>query len=307
MKKPYVCVIGGSNVDITCTTFTKIKTKDSNPGVTSLSCGGVSRNIAENLARLGLNVVLITVLGTDFNAHMIEQNALSVGIDLSHSLVVDEPSSCYVSVNDVDNDMFVGVASMGILDKLTPEFLAKNLDVINGAQCVVTDTNIPNCLDFLIDNVNVPIFLDTVSAKKTVIANDIIKNLHCIKPNEYEAEILSGIEVKDEKSALAACKVIAQRNIDTIFVSCGEKGSYCYNNGNFTHVPFYKTDVKNTTGAGDSFMSGIVYGFAKGMSAESSAAFAAACATITVSSIDTVCKELSAEKAFEIVNKNGVK
>ena len=54
-------------------------------------------------------------------------------------------------------------------------------------------------------------------------------------------------------------------------------------------------------------MSGIVYGFAKGMSAELSAAFAAACATITVSSIDTVCKELSAEKAFEIVNKNGVK
>lgn len=90
-----------------------------------MSCGGVSRNIAENLARLGLNVELITVLGTDFNAHMIEQNALSVGIDISHSLVVDEPSSCYVSVNDVDNDMFVGVASMSILDKLTPEFLAK--------------------------------------------------------------------------------------------------------------------------------------------------------------------------------------
>lgn len=90
-----------------------------------MSCGGVSRNIAENLARLGLNVELITVLGTDFNAHMIEQNALSVGIDISHSLVVDEPSSCYVSVNDVDNDMFVGVASMRILDKLTPEFLAK--------------------------------------------------------------------------------------------------------------------------------------------------------------------------------------
>lgn len=91
-----------------------------------MSCGGVSRNIAENLARLGLNVELITVLGTDFNAHMIEQNALSVGIDISHSLVVDEPSSCYVSVNDVDNDMFVGVASMRILDKLTPEFWQKS-------------------------------------------------------------------------------------------------------------------------------------------------------------------------------------
>lgn len=94
-----------------------------------------------------MNVELITVLGTDFNAHMIEQNALSVGIDISHSLVVDEPSSCYVSVNDVDNDMFVGVASMRILEN-SPLSFGKNLDIINGAACVVTDTNIPNCLDF---------------------------------------------------------------------------------------------------------------------------------------------------------------
>lgn len=304
MKKPYVCVIGGSNVDITCTAFTKIKTKDSNPGVTTLSCGGVSRNIAENLARLGVSVKLITVLGTDFNAHMIEQNALSVGVDISHSLVVDEPSSCYVSVNDVDNDMFVGVASMSILDKLTPQFLKSNLDIINGAECVVTDTNIPNCLDFLIENVTVPIFLDTVSAKKTAIAKDKIKNIHCIKPNEYEAEILSGIKVTNEQSAKKACRAIAARNIDTIYLSCGENGSYCYENGVFVHIPFFKTNVVNTTGAGDSFMSGVVYGFVNKMDMKQSAAFAAACSSITVSSIDTVCKDISAQKAFDIIEKN---
>ena len=235
---------------------------------------------------------------------MIEQNALSVGIDISHSLVVDEPSSCYVSVNDVDNDMFVGVASMRILDKLTPEFLAKNLDIINGAACVATDTNIPNCLDFLITNVTVPVFLDTVSAKKTAIANDKIKNIRCIKPNEYEAEILSGVKVSDEQSALDACQKIAQRGIDTIYLSCGEDGSYCYQNGKFTHVPFFKTNVVNTTGAGDSFMAGVVYGFMKGMSVEKSAEFAAACSSVTVSSIDTVCKDISAQKVFDIINKN---
>lgn len=304
MKKPYVCVIGGSNVDITCTSFTKIKTKDSNPGIATLSCGGVSRNIAENLARLGVSVVLITVLGNDSNAHMIEQNAKSVGIDISQSLVANEPSSCYVSINDVDNDMFVGVSSMNILDKLTPEFLSTKLDVINGAECVVTDTNIPKCLDFLIENVKVPIFLDTVSAKKTKIANDKIKNAYCIKPNEYEAEILSGIKVSDEQSALNACKKIAERNIKTIFISCGEAGSYCYQNGVFNRVPFYKTDVVNTTGAGDSFMAGVVYGYMKGMGVKKSAQFAAACSSITVSSMDTVCKDLTVQKAVDIVDKN---
>lgn len=87
-----------------------------------------------------------------------------------------------------------------------PRVFGKNLDIINDAACVVTDTNIPNCLDFLIANVTVPVFLDTVSAKKTAIANDKIKNIRCIKPNEYEAEILSGVKVSDEQSALDACQ-----------------------------------------------------------------------------------------------------
>lgn len=304
MKKPYVCVIGGSNVDITCTSFTKIKTKDSNPGIATLSCGGVARNIAENLARLGVEVVLITVLGNDSNAHMIEQNAKSVGIDLTHSLVADEPSSCYVSVNDVDNDMFVGVSSMNVLDKLTPEFLSTKLDVINGAKCVVADTNIPGCLDYLINNAKVQIFLDTVSAKKTKIAADKIKNVYCIKPNMYEAEILSGVAISDEKSVLEACKIIAKRNISEIFVSCAEKGSYCYKDGKFARVPFFKTEVVNTTGAGDSFMAGIVYGFVNGESLERSARFAAACSALTVAAADTVCKNISAQKAFDIADKN---
>ena len=128
--------------------------------------------------------------------------------------------------------------------------------------------------------------------------------MYCIKPNEYEAEILSGIKVSNEQSALNACKKITERNIKTVFISCGEAGSYCYQNGVFNRVPFFKTDVVNTTGAGDSFMAGVVYGYIKGMGIKKSAQFAAACSSITVASMDTVCKDLTVQKAVDIVNKN---
>ena len=47
----YICVVGGANVDIFLSPYKKLKLRDSNPGQLRISCGGVGRNIAENLAR----------------------------------------------------------------------------------------------------------------------------------------------------------------------------------------------------------------------------------------------------------------
>ncbi len=303
MNKPYVCIIGGANADITCETYAAIKTKDSNPGRVTVACGGVARNVAENLARLGVNVVLITVLGTDAHADMIRRNAEEVGIDASHSLVREGESSCYVSVNDVDKDMFVGVAAMDVLAELTPEYLATKEDVINGAACVVTDTNIPQCLEYITTHAAPPVFLDPVSAKKTVIADGLLRNLYCIKPNRYEAEILSGVEIKDEESAYLAAKKISERNIKVVYISCGEDGVYCYKDGEFRHVKGLPADIVNTTGAGDSFMAGAVYGYLNGRDYAESATIGSVCSAITIADRSTVSKNVSAE-AVEKIMKN---
>ena len=78
----YICVVGGANVDIFLSPYKKLKLRDSNPGQLRISCGGVGRNIAENLARLGNDVKLLTVLGNDGNAELIKSNAKQCGIDL---------------------------------------------------------------------------------------------------------------------------------------------------------------------------------------------------------------------------------
>ena len=60
---PYAVVIGAANMDIQGYPGTPLVQKDSNPGQVKISCGGVGRNIAENMARLGLDVKLLTLLG----------------------------------------------------------------------------------------------------------------------------------------------------------------------------------------------------------------------------------------------------
>ena len=55
--------IGAANVDIMGESAARLVMEDSNPGTLSVSVGGVTRNVCENTARLGLPTRLITTVG----------------------------------------------------------------------------------------------------------------------------------------------------------------------------------------------------------------------------------------------------
>ena len=73
-KEPFFCVIGGANIDLHGISSKKIKAHDSNPGTLQTSPGGVARNIADNITRLGLPCRLITAIGNDLNGDLLLQN-----------------------------------------------------------------------------------------------------------------------------------------------------------------------------------------------------------------------------------------
>ena len=59
--------------------------RDSNPGAVRMSLGGVGRNIAHNMALLGVDVRMVTVFGDDINAQKIAASCGELGIDISQS------------------------------------------------------------------------------------------------------------------------------------------------------------------------------------------------------------------------------
>ena len=117
-----VYVIGGVNMDISGTPAETLRPGDSNPGRVSLSPGGVGRNIAENLSRLGRRVSLITILGNDPYADVIREHCRNVGIDLSMSFT--DPlgrTSTYLCLNEQNGDLHAAIADMAICEQLTPD------------------------------------------------------------------------------------------------------------------------------------------------------------------------------------------
>jgi pseudouridine kinase len=84
-----VLVIGAAGLDVIAHLSGGFKPGTSNPAKVRTSYGGVARNVAENLARLGQDVVLLTVTGVDQNGAQILAYTEKTGVDISNSIRTD--------------------------------------------------------------------------------------------------------------------------------------------------------------------------------------------------------------------------
>ncbi len=293
----YIAVAGGVNVDIGAQSFQKLKAKDSNPGRVHTSIGGVGRNIAHNLRLLGAEVELFTALGGDGYARSMRESCKWLGVSLTHSLrVEDAMTSTYVYISDERGDMALAVADMAICEKLTPEYFASHLDVLNGAALVAADTNLPEAsLRFLAENLSVPLFIDPVSVSKAEKLVPFLSRIHTLKPNGAEAELLSGVPVVDRNSARRAARKLIDLGVKQVFVSLGKEGFLAAAEDETVWEPAPEAAVVNTTGAGDALMAAIAWSWLRGENLSRTAAIGAAAAAITIECEETINPALSGQ------------
>jgi pseudouridine kinase len=91
----------------------------SNPGSVVSSPGGVARNIAENLSRLGHRPTLVSVIGDDTVGTSLVTGVRAAGVDARGVRTVpSEPTAEYLAILDPDGELVLGVAVMAVLDAL---------------------------------------------------------------------------------------------------------------------------------------------------------------------------------------------
>ena len=294
---PYAVVCGGVNIDIGAHSFAPLRAKDSNPGKVELSLGGVGRNIAHNMRLLGVPTYLLTAVGGDSRASQVEQSCRDLGIDLSHALhVPDGRTSTYVFVGDSDGDMAIAVSDMEICKKLTPDYFASQLDLLNGAAAVVVDANLPReSIAYLTEHCTVPVFIDPVSTVKAEKLHGLLGRVHTLKPNRIEAELLSGVKITDDASLHKAAEALLAQGLQRVFISLGGDGVLAAQKDEMQLVPICKAEMRNATGAGDAMMAALVWSFLSGQSLTESAASGTAAAAIAVESEETINPNMSAE------------
>ncbi|MCI9332236.1 MAG: winged helix-turn-helix transcriptional regulator [Oscillibacter sp.] len=298
---PYVTVVGGVNVDIGGRPSAALVARDSNPGAVSSSLGGVGRNIAHNMALLGLDVRLLTAFGDDLNAQKVAASCGELGIDISQSPVIPGGrTSTYLFINDEEGDMALAVSDMEIYQHLTPQALAQRHKLLDGSQVVVLDTNIPEeSIAWLAENCTAPLFADPVSTAKAVKLKPVLGKLHTLKPNRLEAELLSGVPITDGESLNRAADALLETGLHRVFISLGAGGVFAADRGGRVQLPCLPAELVNATGCGDAFMAAIAWAYLQGTDLEETARAGLAASSIAMESRETIHPAMSEETLRE--------
>ncbi|MGL4763316.1 MAG: carbohydrate kinase family protein [Sarcina sp.] len=301
-KEPYILVFGASIVDIFGFSKSKYRPYNSTPGEVKMSFGGVCRNIAENMARVDANVKFISILGDDANGKAMIRHGQEFGYDMSDSLVLEGMTTpTYLAILDEYGEMVSAVVDVKSIDRMSPEFIETKREIIENAEYVVLDSDNPVIMEYLLTNFNTKFILDPVSAEKAKSVKHLIKYFHTIKPNRHEAEILAGFPIIDDEDLIRASNYFRELGVEKVFISLDAEGIF-YNDGKECgKICAGKVEVVNVTGAGDSFVSGMGYGYLNALSMEDTVKFAIAMSVLTIAHEQTIHPDMCLEKVNEIV------
>ena len=295
---PYVVVIGGMNMDIHGAPVSKLRLRDSNPGRVRTSPGGVARNIAENLARLGTDCRLISVVGNDQYGELLLKHGRAAGVDMQHVVQLDTAhTSTYMSVLDETGDMHVAISDMTIIDQLGPERLRAHEQFLKRAALIAIDTNLnDDALAWLTSNsADQTLFVDTVSTTKAVKIKPYLSAVHTLKPSLIEAEVIASISARTDKQLPKLADWFHTQGVERLFITLGERGVfYSTADAQGTQVqPKSQWDVSNAGGAGDAFLAGLAYAWLNQWEIKKTVGFAMAAADVTLSHEQTNSPDLS--------------
>ncbi len=275
-------------MDVSVSSKTPLLPQDSTPGEIHCNPGGVARNVAENLARLSVNVSLISVVGHDLFGERLAGATAQAGVKLDALHVLSgQRTASYMALHGPTGELSVAVNDMGILEALSPELLQSHEEMLRSAHCIVLDCNLgASSLAWLLENDSLPdIFADAVSVAKCTRLVPQLARIHTLKVNRLEAQALTGQVVSSVEKGLHASRQLHDMGVRNVVLSLGKEGAcWCDASGNAGYQTVSAVEVINTNGAGDAMMAGLVHAHLAGEPLDQAVAWACACAQITLGS-----------------------
>jgi pseudouridine kinase len=260
MTSPVIC-IGAALVDELFHATTEMVMHTTNEVTEVRNAGGVSRNIAHQLALLGVPVELISVFGNDADGNWLRQVCIAAGIGVGASVDTNMPTGKYTAIIENDGSLFTALLNNSALHLITPEYLQTRDGLLGSAAYILADANISvRTINWLIGFTNkhsIRLIIEPVSvppAKR--IASAIFGGLYMITPNEDELPVLCSDNARTTDDQI---KELLGRGIQNIWLHKGKEGSALYKKKETLQLPAPLVEVVDCTGAGDAAVSGFLF------------------------------------------------
>lgn len=301
-----VIVIGAAGRDIIGRLKTDLRMDTSNPAKIRTSFGGVARNVAENLARLGQPVTFLSVIGDDDRGDRLLNQARLAGINVDHVLRTGEhPTGTYVGIISANGQFHCAMDDMRAMTCLSKDYIRQNANLFKEASMLFVDMNIPRdtlrTIFSLARRANLPICADPTSAALTYRLKPYLINLLLMTPNANEAAICCDETEKivNRRQALKAAKFLVGKGVKIVVITLGEQG-LCYATSETSgFIPAIKTEVLDPTGAGDALTAAVIFGLVNEIPIDDAVRLGVSAASLTLRHTGTVVPDLSLEKLYD--------
>jgi pseudouridine kinase len=297
-------VIGAASIDVKGRAHKTLQLGTSTPGEITVSFGGVGRNVAENLARLGQPTILLSAVGRDpFGAQILKRTA-SAGVDVSRVIISPQcHSAAYVAILDEVGSKTFAVDEMETIGLVTPAYLQTHRALFKDAAMLVIDANLsPSALTSAINAAKhhgVPVAADPASTTLAPRLKKHLPELALVRPNLAEAAILCGHPIHGRAEAMQAAKELVSQGVGTAVIALAEEGLCYATSAGSGYISAIRTKVVDYTGAGDALTATIVYGLINQFPIDEAMRLGVSAATLTLQCADTVCPDLSLERLYD--------
>lgn len=301
-----VLVVGAVGLDMIGLLDEPPQSGSSNPAKIRVSYGGVGRNVAENLARLGQPVRLVSAVGRDQQGQQLLAYTASCGVQVDTCLLSENyPTGSYLVVLDDQGQRYLALEDMRVLSELTPAFIRRAREHVVNAPLIFMDANLPvqsiRTLLQMATKAKVPVYTDTTSP---LLAERLVPYLHqvsMISANSAEASCLCQNDpvVTDRTTALQAARLLVNRGVSLAIITLAEFGVVYATSETSGHVPAISTRVVDPTGAGDALTATVIFGLLNGIPIDESVRLGVTAASLILRYRGTVLPGLSLEKLYD--------
>lgn len=303
LTSPEVVVIGAACLDIKGRIHGQTMSGTSNAGMVRISAGGCARNVAENLARLGINVALLSVVcQNDFGLALLQQTERA-GVNTDHVLIsCDQHSAAYLALLDGEGQLLVGVDDATAIRAITPDYIDQHAALLSAARLVMLDANVPlESAERLLDvcsAAGVDVLLDPVAYAPALRYRALLNRFAIVTPNAIETQALTSLPITTIDQGIRAAKHMVAAGVGVAVVTLAGLGVVFATADLSGHVPAFAVEIVDTTGASDALTATVIYGVLNQLQIDEAVRLGVSAATLTLQTADTVRQDLTLESLY---------
>ena len=304
-----IVVIGAAFVDVKGYPYSQYIPGGRNSGHVVEVHGGVARNIVEDIANVELRPTFVTVLEPRGISNDVEEKLAKHKVNTEYIKRSEGGLGTWLAVFDNSGDVVASISKRPDLSRIADILDDKGDEIFKYADSIAVefDVEVPTLkrVIALAEKHGKRVYAPVSNMSIAMERRDLLQHISCLVCNLEEAGLLFSEEYEgigpDEMSGILY-KKISQAQIPAMVVTMGGEGAvYASMDGDFGHCQAPKTEVRDTTGAGDAFFAGVVIGLTYGKSLGESCAIGTRLANAVIVTDENVCPRfLPAEFGLDV-------